>query len=79
MLQVVRVIQMKVIINAYSTHTVSCERIVQPLFLLIICSGTGCIIVKSFFFFMMFSFVVLGLGLRDILKPDLIMLILYVL
>jgi tetrahydromethanopterin S-methyltransferase subunit E len=63
---------MKVIINAYSIRIVSCERIVQPLFLLIICSGTGCITVKSFFF-MMFSFVVLGLGLGDILKPDLIM------
>ena len=34
-------IQMKVIINAYSIRTVSCERIVQPFFLLIMCSGLG--------------------------------------
>jgi hypothetical protein len=40
-------------------------------FFLIICSGTGCITVKSSLFFMMFSFVVLGLGLRHCrLKKD---------
>jgi len=66
------VIQMKVIINAYSIRIVSCERIVQPLFLLIICSGTGCITVKSFFFHDVF-FWCPRLGIREILKPDLIM------
>jgi hypothetical protein len=33
----VQVVQMKVIINAYSIRTISCERIVQLFFLLIIC------------------------------------------
>jgi len=73
MLQVVRVIQIKVIINAYSIHTVSYERIVQPFFPANYMLWHGVHYCKLIFFFMMFSFVVLGLGLGDILKPDLIM------
>ena len=63
---------MKVIINAYFICIVSCEKIVKPFFpanyflrhVVHYC---------KIFLSLMFSFAVLGLGLGDILKPDLIM------
>jgi len=66
MVQVVQVIQMKVIINAYFMCVVSCERILKTFF-------PANYMLRHVVHSMMFSFAVLGLGLGDLLKPDLIM------